>query len=69
MAKAVIEFFTTGKMLIDWRTFITLFSKKLDVVESNYYRSISLCTTIYKICAKLMVERMKPILSCLIYHE
>lgn len=48
------------------KTFVILVPNKLDTTVLSDYRSISLCTTLYKVYAKLMVERMKPILSHLI---
>lgn len=48
------------------RTFIVLIPKRKDAVELSYYRPISLCTTLYNICAKILVGRVKPILSWLI---
>lgn len=49
------------------RTFIILGSKILYATKPSHYRTISLCTTLYKIFTKLIVERMKPILPRLIY--
>lgn len=56
-----MEFFVIREMPEAWmKPFITLVSMKLVAVEPNHYRPISLCTTLYKIYAKLMVERMSP---------
>lgn len=63
MGEIVLEFFATGKMKARMRTFVILVLKKLDTIESCHYRSISLCTILYKIYTKLMVEIMKLILS------
>lgn len=51
------------------RTFVILVPKKSDVAEPSHYHRISLCFTLYKICAKLMAKRMKPILRRLISPE
>lgn len=65
-----MEFFTSGEMPVPWiRTFVTLVQKKIDATEPCHYKPISLCTTLYKIYAKLMVDRIKPILPYLIYLE
>lgn len=59
-----------GEMSKAWkRTFITLLLKRQDASKLNLYRPIGLCTTLYKICANLMVKRMKPILPCLTSYE
>lgn len=68
--EAVREFFSTGEMPTAWmRTSITLIPKKPDATELCHYRPISVCTILYKIYAKLMVERLKPVLPCLIYPK
>lgn len=48
---------------------MALIPKRYDASKLVHYRSINLCTTMYKICAKLMVVRMKTVLSCLTYLE
>lgn len=70
MEEAVTEFFTIREMPSVWRrTFITLIPKKSDATDPCHFHLVSLCSTLYKICAKLMEERMKPVLPCLIYPE
>lgn len=70
MGEAVIKLFATGEMLETWlRIFVTLVSKRSNAIETCHYRSISLCTTLYKIYARLIVERMKHILPRLICPE
>lgn len=62
--KAVMEFFATRKMSRVWmRIFVIPIPKKPDVAEPSHYRPINLCSTLYKICTKLMMERKKSILS------
>lgn len=51
------------------KDFYFLGTKEARFYWVNHYRLISLCTTLYKIYAKLMVERMKPILPRMIYSE
>lgn len=57
-------------MLNSWKqTFVTLIPKCQDTYKLGHYKPISLCNTLYKIYAKLIVYRMKPILSCHIDPE
>lgn len=66
----VVREFSSRSILEAWkRTFITLLPKRHDALESSHFISISLCTTLYKVCAKILVGRMKPILSRLICLE
>lgn len=65
-----MEFFAIKKMPEAWMMmFLTLELKKPDAAKLCHYRSISLCTILYKICYKLMIERMKSILPRLICSE
>lgn len=57
------QFFTTMSMLDAWkRTFIVLISTRLEATEPGHYKPISLYITFCKICAKILVCRLKPIL-------
>ena len=47
-------------------TFITLIPKNLGACNFNHFRSISLCNFYYKIISKILVLRLRPILSKLI---
>lgn len=68
--KAIMEFFTTEEIPEAWlKIFITLVPKRPNAIELGHYKLTSLCTTLYKIYAKLMVERLKPILPCVICSE
>ena len=42
--------------------YIVLIPKRLDAVAPNHYKPIILCTTMHKIIAKIMVNRMQAIL-------
>ncbi|XP_038973168.1 uncharacterized protein LOC103699679 [Phoenix dactylifera] len=71
---AVIEavqcFFTQAAMPEDWKaTFITLIPKRQEAVEPGHFRPISLCTTLYKVVARIMVGRVKPLLPSIISQE
>ncbi len=71
---AVIEavqcFFTQAAMPEDWKaTFITLIPKRQEAVEPGHFRPISLCTTLYKVVARIMVGRIKPLLPGIISQE
>lgn len=58
--KAVKSFFHFGKLLKQINhTFITLIPKYDNPASTNDYRPISLCSTIYKIIAKILAERIK----------
>lgn len=64
------EFFATGVMSMNWmRTFITLVHKKPNATKPSHYHPINWCTTLYKFCAKFMVNRIKPILPRFISLE
>jgi hypothetical protein len=47
-------------------TFITLIPKKQGASNFNHFCPISLCNFYYKIIAKIMVNRIRPLLSKLI---
>eukprot|EP00253_Pinus_taeda_P009121 PITA_09121 len=61
----IIEYCQTRGWLYDAfnLTFISLIPKTDDPQSFNDFRSISLCNCIYKIIAKLITNRLKPILS------
>ncbi|XP_038972041.1 uncharacterized protein LOC120104629 [Phoenix dactylifera] len=50
-------------------TYITLVPKRQDAAEPGHYRPISLCTSLYKVVAKIMVGRMRALLPSLISME
>ncbi|GKU90595.1 hypothetical protein SLEP1_g4575 [Rubroshorea leprosula] len=63
----VSSFFTTGNLPADLnQTIITLVPKILNPTLISHFRPISLCNTIYKICSKLLVIRLRPFLNDLI---
>ncbi|XP_038972762.1 uncharacterized protein LOC120104924 [Phoenix dactylifera] len=70
VVEAVQCFFTQAAMPEDWKaTFITLIPKRQEAVEPGHFRPISLCTTLYKVVARIMVGRIKPLLPGIISQE
>ncbi|KAL1198665.1 putative ribonuclease H protein [Cardamine amara subsp. amara] len=60
---AVLECFTTGKMLKQWNcTAITLVPKKTGVERLCDYRPISCCNAVYKVVSKLLARRLESLL-------
>ena len=63
----VLEFFVSGKILKEINhTFIALIAKTSSPSQISHFRPISLCSTIYKIILKILVNRMRPLLDRLI---
>ena len=55
----ITEFFTNGKLLKELNeTFITLIPEKQNPVQTNQFRPINLCSTLYKIIAKILINRL-----------
>jgi hypothetical protein len=64
---AVQSFFRDGWLLRNVNhTYITLIPKKQGACNFNHFRSISLCNFYYKIISKIIVNRMRPLLSKII---
>ena len=62
--EVVKEYRKVGKVLGSlFPTFITLIPKKNKTETFEYFRPISCCNMIYKIIAKVIAQRIKPILS------
>ena len=63
----IFEFFLNGKILKEINhTFIALIPKSNTPIQTSHYRPISLCSMIYKIISKILVNKMRPLLDHLI---
>lgn len=68
--KACLEFFDSGFMDACWKeTVVVLVPKVKNQDHPSKFRPISLCQTIYKIVAKVFVNRMKGVMPKLIYEK
>jgi len=64
---AIKSFFHDGKMLKQINhALIALIPKIACPTSTTHFRPISLCNTMYKIIAKILVSRMRPILDKII---
>ena len=62
------DFFSSGKLLKEFNhTFITLIPKTDNPETTSQFRPISLCNAFYKIVAKIMVNRLRPLLERIIH--
>ena len=67
VVNAIQTFFHTGYLLKSVNhTVITLIPKVLNPTSLKQFRPISLCTTMYKIIAKILANRIKSVLHCCI---
>ena len=68
LCAAIKDFFSSGKLLkVFNHTFIALIPKVDNPETTNQFRPISLCNTFYKIVAKILVNRLRPLLERIIY--
>jgi len=68
LVPAIKDFFNSGHLLKAVNhTLITLIPKIANPKLPGHYRPISLCTTLYKIVAKILANRMRPILQRIIH--
>jgi len=47
---------------------LLLFWREIALHRLSHYRSISLCSTIYKVILKILVNRLRSILDSLVFH-
>lgn len=66
ITNAVLQVLNYGESLVDWNsTIVTLIPKVANPVMIKEFRPISLCNIIYKIVARAITNRLRPILqSC-----
>jgi len=65
--QCISEFFIHGKLLRKINhTFIILILKRENPSETQHYRLISLCNTIYMTISKILVNRLRPVLDNLV---
>ena len=65
--KAIQNFFRSGHLLSEVNnSFIVLIPKNTAPSNVNHFRPISLCNTVYKVIAKILVFKLRPLLANLI---
>lgn len=64
ITKAVLAILNDGYPLLDWNdTVVTLIPKTMTPLTMRDYRPISLCNVCYKIVARALTNRLRPILK------
>ncbi|KAL0294867.1 UNVERIFIED_CONTAM: hypothetical protein Scaly_3114500 [Sesamum calycinum] len=67
VVKAILEFFTTGRLLKQINTTILALIPKVRVPSSvSDFRPISCCNVLYKVITKIIVQRLRSVLDKLI---
>ncbi|XP_020700336.1 uncharacterized protein LOC110112450 [Dendrobium catenatum] len=68
--RAILHFFDTNSMCKSWKdTLVVLIPKTDSANQPSKFRPISLCQSFYKVIAKIIINRMKPVLSRIISEE
>ncbi|KAG0459307.1 hypothetical protein HPP92_022435 [Vanilla planifolia] len=68
--QAVYCFFRDRRMPCSWKdTLVILIPKRQGACRPEHYRPISLCNLIYKIVARILVDRLKAVLPSIIASE
>jgi len=63
----IVEFFEKGKLLRQINhTFLALIPKRDNPSETQHFRQISLCNTVYKTIFKILVSRLRSLLDRLV---
>ncbi|KAI0516047.1 hypothetical protein KFK09_008719 [Dendrobium nobile] len=67
---AILHFFATNMMCQSWKeTLVVLIPKLENANMPSKFRPISLCQSFYKIVAKVLINRLKPVLGTIISEE
>ena len=67
IVSATQSFFRDGRLLKEFnQTFISLIPKKKGACNFNQFRPISLCNVCYKVISKIIVNKLRPLLSKLV---
>ena len=62
LTRAVLEFFSSGKLLKQWNcTVISLIPKRVGADKLVDFRPISLCNVVYKVISKILARRLQDI--------
>ncbi|XP_028550676.1 uncharacterized protein LOC110092067, partial [Dendrobium catenatum] len=70
VTRAIIHFFCTNTMCESWKeTLVVLIPKTVNANQPAKFRPISLCQSFYKVVAKVLINRLKPVLSAIIGEE
>ncbi|XP_028549388.1 uncharacterized protein LOC110115858 [Dendrobium catenatum] len=70
VTSAILHFFDTNVMCQNWKeTLVVLIPKMENANMPSKFRPISLCQYFYKIVAKVLINRLKPVLSTIISEE
>ncbi|KAI0522497.1 hypothetical protein KFK09_004876 [Dendrobium nobile] len=70
VTRAIIHFFCTNTMCESWKdTLVVLIPKTEIAILLAKFRPISLCQSFYKVVAKILINRLKPVLGSIISEE
>ncbi|KAG0484289.1 hypothetical protein HPP92_008368 [Vanilla planifolia] len=68
--RCCILFFSDRRMPCSWKdTLVVLIPKRQGACKTEHFRPISLCNLIYKIVARILVNRLKTVLPSIIASE
>ncbi|GAB2291433.1 hypothetical protein Dimus_038162 [Dionaea muscipula] len=67
VSSVILEFFRTGCLLHEINsTVLHLIPKRVNASKASEFRPIACCSTLYKIIAKMICERLTEVLPCLV---